>query len=100
MLSSYTGLLDGLLRNGVTNSAVCFGRLKENGYTGSQTTIKRYIASHQHLVPAPRHAVISQGNRGRRYLTASGKAYQMDWGFVTVDSYTTYSEEKYAKVIR
>ena len=69
LLSGYTGLLDGLLRNGVTNSAVCLSRLKENGYTGSQTTIKRYIASHQHLVPAPRHAVASQGNRGRRYLT-------------------------------
>ena len=87
LLSGYTGLLDGLLRNGVTNSAVCLSRLKENGYTGSQTTIKRYIASHQHLVPAPRHAVASQGNRGRRYLTAPGEAYQMDWGFVTVDSY-------------
>lgn len=64
LLSGYTGLLDGLLRNGVTNSAVCLSRLKENGYTGSQTTIKRYIASHQHLVPAPRHAVASQGNVG------------------------------------
>ena len=87
LLSGYTGLLDGLLRSGVTNSAVCLSRLKENGYTGSQTTIKRYIASHQHLVPAPRYAVAPQGNRGRRYLTAPGEAYQMDWGFVTVDSY-------------
>ena len=43
LLSGYTGLLDGLLRSGVTNSAVCLSRLKENGYTGSQTTIKRYI---------------------------------------------------------
>ena len=87
LLSGYTGILDGLLKNGVTNSAVCLSRLRANGYTGSQTTIKRYIASHQHLVPAPRHAVASQGNRGRRYLTAPGEAYQMDWGFVTVDSY-------------
>ena len=32
LLSGYTGLLDGLLRSGVTNSAVCLSRLKENGY--------------------------------------------------------------------
>ena len=36
LLSGYTGLLDGLLRSGVTNSAVCLSRLKENGYTGSR----------------------------------------------------------------
>ena len=57
LLSGYTGLLDGLLRNGVTNSAVCLSRLKENGYTGSQTTIKRYIASYYKrvvfLFPSP-----------------------------------------------
>ena len=87
LLSGYTGILDELLRNGVTNSAVCLSRLKENGFTGSQTTVKRYIASHKYLVPAPRHAVAPQGNRGRRYFTAPGEAFQMDWGFVTVDSY-------------
>ena len=36
LLSGYTGLLDGLLRSGVTNSAVCLSRLKENGYEVKQ----------------------------------------------------------------
>lgn len=78
LLSGYTGLLDSLLKNGVTNSAVCLSRLRANGYTGSQTTIKNYIAAHQHLIPPARYAVAPQGNRGRRYSTGPGEAYQMD----------------------
>lgn len=65
LLSGYTGILDGLLKNGVTNSAVCLSRLRANGYTGSQTTIKNYILAHQHLIPPARYAVAPQGNRGR-----------------------------------
>ena len=30
LLSGYTGILDGLLKNGVTNSAVCLSRLRAN----------------------------------------------------------------------
>lgn len=86
LLSGYTGILDGLLRNGVTNSAVCLNRLRANGYAGSQTTIKNYILSHQHLIPPVRHAVAPQGNRGRRYTTGPGEAFQMDWGFTKVQS--------------
>lgn len=33
LLSGYTGILDGLLKNGVTNSAVCLSRLRANGYS-------------------------------------------------------------------
>lgn len=84
LLSSYTGILDGLLKNGVTNSAVCLSRLRANGYTGSQTTIKNYILAHQHLIPPARYAVAPQGNRGRRYTTGPGDAFQMDWGFTKV----------------
>ena len=77
LLSGYTGILDGLLKNGVTNSAVCLSRLRANGYTGSQTTIKNYILAHQHLIPPARYAVAPQGNRGRRYTTGPGDAFQM-----------------------
>lgn len=87
LLSGYTGILDELLRSGVTNSAVCLKRLQDNGFPGGKTIVKNYIASHQHLVPAQRHAVAPQGNRGRRFVTGPGEAFQMDWGFVTVDSY-------------
>ena len=61
LLSGYTGILDGLLKNGVTNSAVCLSRLRANGYTGSQTTIKNYILAHQHLISPARYAVAPAG---------------------------------------
>ncbi len=86
VLSGYTGILDELLRSGITNSSVCMERLKEYGYPGGLTTVKGYIASHKDLVPAKRQQVASQGNRGRRYSTDPGEAYQMDWGFVNVES--------------
>ena len=46
--------------------------------------MKRYIASHKHLIPAKRQQIAPQGNRGRRYTTGPGEAYQMDWGFTDV----------------
>ena len=100
LLSGYTGILDGLLKNGVTNSAVCLSRLRANGYTGSQTTIKNYILAHQHLIPPARYAVAPQGNRGRRYTTGPGEAFQMDWGFTKVQSFTgeEYSAACFAMV--
>lgn len=87
LLTGYTDELDALLRKGVVNSTVCLKRLKAMGYTGGQTVIKEYIASHKHLVPAKRHLVAPQGNRGRRFTTEPGEAYQMDWGFTKVRDY-------------
>ena len=43
-----------------------------------------YIAAHKDLVLAKRHTVNPQGNRGVRYETKPGEAFQMDWGFVKV----------------
>ena len=86
VLSGFTGVLDELLRSGITNSSVCMERLKENGYSGGLTSVKEYISSHQELVPAKRQQVAPQGNRGRRYTTGPGEAYQMDWGFVNVQA--------------
>ena len=86
VLSGFTGILNELLRSGITNSSVCMERLKENGYSGGLTSVKYYIASHQELVPAKRQQVAPQGNRGRRYTTGPGEAYQMDWGFVKVQA--------------
>lgn len=87
LLSGYTGILDGLLKNGVVNSAVCLAKLRENGFLGGQTIVKEYISAHQYLVPAKRHLVAPQGNRGRRYSTPPGEAFQMDWGFTKVQAY-------------
>ena len=87
-MDGFSAVLDGLLRNGVTNSSVCLERLQELGFTGSRSTVKRYIAAHKQLIPAKRQQVAPQGNRGRRYTTDPGEAFQMDWGFTDVLDYT------------
>ena len=84
ILSDYTSVLDHLLSSGISNTVICFERLKQLGYTGGHTTVKCYIRQHKHLIPAKRKQVAPQGNRGRRYHTSPGEAYQMDWGFVYV----------------
>ncbi len=87
ILSGYTAILDELLRRGITNSSICLERLQAVGYPGGRTTVKDYIASHKHLVPAKRQLVAPQGSRGRRFVTEPGEAYQMDWGFTKVLDY-------------
>ena len=87
VLDGYTALLDSLLRSGVSNSSVCMERLQTMGFQGSRSSVKRYIAAHKHLIPAKRQQVAPQGNRGRRYTTAPGEAFQMDWGFTDVLDY-------------
>lgn len=91
IISGYTGVVDDLLRKGVANSEVILERIQEQGYSGSLTTVKRYIKDHKDLIPPKRQAVASQGNRGRRYTSEAGESYQMDWGFVNVDTGTDSS---------
>ena len=86
VLSGFTGVIDDLLRNNVTNAVVCYDRISELGYTGGQTQVRVYIEQHQDLIPPKRQLVSPQGNRGRRYETGPGEAYQMDWGFVEVET--------------
>ena len=40
VLSGYSAYLDKLLRQGITNSAVCLDRLREFGFEGSLSTVK------------------------------------------------------------
>ncbi len=87
LLTGYTAVLDARLRRGVTNSSRCLEELQNNGYSGSLTTVKRYIASHRYLVPAKRQIMTPQGNRGRRFTTEPGEAFQMDWGFVKAENH-------------
>lgn len=86
-LTGYTGIIDTLLKQGVSNSTVILNRLLESGFEGRLTIVKDYIAAHRHLIPAKRQQVAPQGNRGRRYTTGPGEAYQMDWGFTDVLDY-------------
>ena len=79
VLSGYTGIIEDCLKRGVRNSHTITDILQNNGYTGSRSQVKQYIASHLYLMPAKRQAVSPQGNRGRRYKTEPGEAFQMDW---------------------
>lgn len=87
VLAGFEEDLDNLLRQGVTNSAVCFERLKAKGYSGGLTTIKQYISANLHLVPAPRKIAAGTESRGQRFDTAPGEAYQMDWGFTDAQDF-------------
>ena len=84
ILDGYTSIIDNLLSRGIRNSSVCFECLKRQGYPGGITIVKDYIFAHKHLLPPKRQQVAPQGNRGRRFSTEPGEAYQMDWGFVNV----------------
>ena len=88
-LSGYTDLLDSLLRQGVKNSSVVLERLRQASFEGGATIVKEYIAARKHLILAKRQLVAPQGNRGRRYITKPGEAYQMDWGFTDVLDYNS-----------
>lgn len=44
IISGYTGVIDDLLKKNVSNSEVILERIQEQGYTGSLTTVKRYIS--------------------------------------------------------
>ena len=74
ILTGYTAILDDLLGKGITNSSVCLERLQAVGFPGGLTTVKDYISSHKHLVPAKRQLVVPQGNRCRRFTTEPGEA--------------------------
>ena len=86
VLTGFTETIDNLLRQNVTNAQVIYDRLKEKSYTGGITQIRVYIEAHRNLIPPKRQLVSPQGNRGRRYSTPAGESYQMDWGFIDVDT--------------
>ena len=83
-LTGYTGIIDSLLKNGVHNSVIIQEHLKEAGFSGGNTIVKDYIRAHRYLIPVKRQQADLQGNRGRRYTSAPGASYQMDWGFAEV----------------
>jgi len=63
VMDGYTGIVDNLLKMGMTNSTVIASeRLDEQGFTGSISTVNRYIHKNQNLVPAKRQIVAPQGS--------------------------------------
>lgn len=97
VMHGFEGVVDGFLGQGVTNSEVIFDRIADLGYKGGKTSVKNYIAEHNHLVPAKRKlSVEPRGNRGRRFTTEPGEAFQMDWGFV--DAVDVFHKLKFSKI--
>ena len=43
VMTGYEGILDNLIRKGVTNSSACLDRLREAGYAGGVTAVKEHI---------------------------------------------------------
>ena len=78
VMTGYESVANNLLRQGIKNSSVIFDRLKEVGYKGSLSGVKRYVIANKDLLPAVRHSVQPQGSRGLRYFTKPGEAFQMD----------------------
>lgn len=85
VVTGFEDELNGLLRKGVTNSAVAMERIRAAGYAGGLTMVKKYLSDNRHLVPAPRRAVAPGASRGARFETGPGEAFQMDWGFVDAE---------------
>lgn len=86
VLTGYTGIIDEMLRRNETNAVVIFERISAMGYAGGQTQVRVYVENHKDLIPPKRQLIEPQGNRGRRYKTGPGEAFQMDWGFVNVET--------------
>lgn len=78
----------GLLAAGVSNSSVVFDRLREKGYRGGLTTVKEFIRANKDLIPDGRQLAQRPQGKTRRYQSASGEMFQMDWGFADVEDST------------
>lgn len=70
-LDPYKPLVDRLLQEGVWNAVVILRELQAQGYTGSHTILRQYIAPKRAL-RASRQTV--------RFETAPGQQLQSDWG--------------------
>ena len=77
-----------LLAAGVSNSSVVFDRLREKGYRGGLTTVKEFIRANKDLIPDGRQLAQRPQGKTRRYQSASGEMFQMDWGFADVEDST------------
>lgn len=87
-LSGFTGVVDNMLKQDVTNAVVIKKQLDGVGFSGGMTTLRVYIEDHKDaLVPPPRVLTVKDEtkSRGMYYTTEPGECFQMDWGFVNVE---------------
>lgn len=86
-LFGFTGVVDNLLKQNVTNSVVIKEKLDEVGFSGGISILRDYVAERKDaLVPSPRVLTVKDEtkSRGMYYTTGPGECFQMDWGFVNV----------------
>lgn len=87
-LIGFTGVVDTLLMNNVTNSVVIKKKLDEVGFSGGITIVRDYVSKNEDaLVPSQRSIAVQDQDksRGMYYTTGPGECFQMDWGFVDVE---------------
>jgi transposase len=75
-LDPYKATVDRLLGQGVWNAVVILREIQAQGYTGSRTILREYIAPKRALRP---------GRATVRFETQPGEQLQSDWGEVVVE---------------
>ena len=88
VLSGYTGVIDDLFRQGVTNSKVCYRQIYGLGYFGGKTSIKSTLRNRNSLflLHTP-HQIVSntpQRNRGFKLRTLHKSYTKSPQGFKNV----------------
>ena len=72
VLSGFTGVIDSYLKKRVRNSKTITDKIKDIGYTGSRSQVKRYIKDHLFLMPA-RRSLVAQHNKVDSTLSGTVK---------------------------
>ena len=71
------------LKEGIKNSDVIYQQIKEAGFTGKKTIVKAFILRNKDIIPDRKRAE-ERPDRARRYETAEGEMFQIDWGFINI----------------
>lgn len=71
VIHSFSGVIDGLLKKGISNASVCYDRIVCEGYTGSKSAVKTTSGTIR-ISSLPRGMQYRHRDRGRRYTTALG----------------------------
>ena len=64
VMTGYESVANNLLRQGVKNTSVIYDRLKEVGYKGSLSGIKRYVAANKKICFRPKGTLSNRREAG------------------------------------
>lgn len=77
VMTGFKSVTNNLLQQGLKNSSAIFDRLKEVGYKGSLSRVKRSVIANKNLLPPVRYVVQPHGNRGLRFFTKPEETFQI-----------------------